>query len=39
MQGRITKKHFFWIAREFGLKKALLILISTDAVALNILMS
>lgn len=39
MQGRITKKHFLTIARTFGLKKALRVLFSRQAVALNILMS
>ena len=39
MQGRITKKHFFMIAKTFGIKKAFKVLFSKDAVALNVLMS
>lgn len=38
MQGRITKKHFFMIWKEFGLKKAVKILLASDATALSILM-
>lgn len=38
MKGTVTKKHFFLIAKEFGWKVALRILISNQKAALNILM-
>jgi len=37
MQGTITKKHIFLIFKEFGLKKALKVLLSLKPVALNLL--
>lgn len=38
MQGQVTKKHFFLIVKEFGVKKAVRILFSRQGCALNILM-
>jgi len=38
MKGTITKKHFIEIWRAFGLKKALLVLISRNKSALSLLM-
>jgi hypothetical protein len=38
MKGIITKKHFFEIAREFGIRKAIRILFARDKSALTILM-
>ena len=39
MKGTVTKKHFFVVWKEFGFKKALKILTSTEPVALLVLMS
>jgi len=38
MSGTVTKKHFFLIWKEFGLRVAVKILLSGDAAALLILM-
>jgi hypothetical protein len=38
MQGVVTKRHFFQIARTFGWRKALRVLTSRRPVALTILM-
>jgi hypothetical protein len=38
MTGTITKKHFFKIAKEFGIRKAIRILLTKDKTALIILM-
>lgn len=38
MKGVITKKHFLVIAKEFGLRKAIKILLSQKPVALTLLM-
>lgn len=39
MRGVVTKKNFFSIARSFGVRKALRVLLSTEATALSILMA
>ena len=38
MKGIITKKHFLLIVKEFGLKKAIKILLSQKPVVLTLLM-
>jgi hypothetical protein len=38
MDGVVTKKHFFLIAKAFGLKMAIKVLLSRKPVALNTLM-
>lgn len=38
MSGLVTKKHFFLVAKSFGLKKAFRILFSQQPVALLVLM-
>lgn len=38
MKGVVTKRNFFAIGRTFGWSKALAVLFSTEATALNILM-
>jgi len=38
MSGTVTKRHFFLIWREFGLKTALHVLVSRESVALLVLM-
>jgi len=37
MEGKITKKHFFIIMKEFGVTKAFKILFSKNKTALSIL--
>lgn len=37
MHGVITRRHFFQIARAFGVRKALRVLLSRRAVALGLL--
>jgi len=39
MKGVVTKKHFFSVARSFGLAKAIKMLFTTQATALSILMA
>jgi len=39
MQGVVTKKHFFLVLRSFGPKKAFLLLLSREPVALLTLMA
>ena len=39
MSGLVTKKHFFLIAKSFGIRKALKVLLSSEPVALLVLMS
>jgi hypothetical protein len=38
MTGVVTKKHIILIVREFGLRKALRVLVSPEPVALRVLM-
>ena len=38
MSGLVTKKHFFLVAKSFGLKKAFKLLLSQQPIALLVLM-
>lgn len=39
MSGVVSKKHFFLIAKEFGIKKAVKVLLSKEPVALMLLIA
>lgn len=39
MRGTVTKRHFFSVAKTFGIRKAFALLFSTNGTALTVLMS